>query len=135
MVRVWPAGQAAPADLPRQVDVPFGDALRLVGWDIAPLPARGADWLRLQAAWRVDAAVVEELKVSARLLGPDGSVVASQDATPVHWAYPSTAWRRGETVLDAYDFALPAGAGAKDLTPLLILYRAADGAEVGRFQP
>ena len=135
LVRVWPAGQAAPADLPHQVAIPFGDALRLVGWDIAPLPARGADWLRLQAAWQVEAAVEEELKVSARLLGPDGSVVASQDATPVHWAYPSMAWRRGETVLDAYDFALPAGAAAQDLTPLLILYRAADGTEVGRFQP
>ena len=36
LVRVWPAGEAAPADLPRQVDVPFGDALRLVGWELAP---------------------------------------------------------------------------------------------------
>ena len=107
LVRVWPAGEAAPADLPRQVDVPFGDALRLVGWDLAPVPANGADWLRLQAAWRVNSLVGEELKVSARLLGPDGSVVASQDAIPVHWAYPTTAWRPGETVVNSYDFALP----------------------------
>ncbi len=135
LVRVWPAGQAAPAALPQPIDVQFGDSLRLVGWDLASLPARGADWLRLQAAWQVDAAVPEDLKVSARLVGPDGSVVASQDAVPVHWAYPTTAWRPGETVLDAYDFALPAGTVAQGLMPLLILYRASDGTEVGRFQP
>ena len=135
LVRVWPAGQAAPTPLPQQVDVPFGDSLRLVGWDLAPVPARNADWLRLQAAWRVDAAVPEDLKVSARLLGPNGAVVASQDAIPVHWSYPTTAWRQGETVLDAYDFALPAGTAAQGVTPLLILYRASDGTEVGRFQP
>jgi hypothetical protein len=135
LVRVWPAGQAAPASLPQQVDVPFGDSLRLVGWDLAPVSARNADWLRLQGAWRVDAAVPEALKVSARLLAPDGAVVASQDAVPVHWAYPTTAWRAGETVVDTFDFALPAGAASKGLTPLLILYRASDGTEVGRFQP
>ena len=135
LVRVWPAGEAAPADLPRRVDVPFGDALRLVGWDLSPVPANGADWLRLQAAWRVNSLVGEELKVSARLLAPDGSVVASQDAVPVHWAYPTTAWRPGETVVDSYDFALPLGTQVETLTPLLILYRATDGTEVGRFQP
>ena len=77
----------------------------------------------------------EDLKVSARLLGPDGSVVAAQDATPVHWTYPTSAWRAGETVLDAYDFALPLDVDIASLTPLLILYRAADGVEVGRYQP
>jgi hypothetical protein len=38
-------------------------------------------------------------------------------------------------VVDAYDFALPAGTQLSALTPLVILYRAADGSEVGRFQP
>lgn len=135
LVRVWPAGQAAPDSLANPVDVPFGDALRLVGWDLAPVPATGADWLRLRAAWRVDSAVGEDLKVSARLLAPDGSVVASKDVVPVHWSYPTTAWRPGDTVVDSFDFALPAGSAADSLAPLIILYRAADGSEVGRFQP
>jgi hypothetical protein len=109
--------------------------LHLAGFELAELPATGARWLRLQAAFRVDRPVGEELKVSARLLGPGGSVVAAQDAVPVHWAYPTTAWRTDETVLDAYDFALPEDTDIGALTPLLILYRAADGSEVGRYQP
>lgn len=134
LIRVWPAGQADPPLVSQALDAPLGDGLRLVGYDLAPAPARGAKWLRLQLAWQVQQPIAEELKVSARLLGPDGALAAAQDAVPVHWAYPTTAWRPGETVLDAYDFALPPKMDANSLTPLIILYRAADGSEVGRFQ-
>ena len=68
-----------------------------------------------------------------RLLDASGEIVASQDAVPVHWAYPTTAWRPGETVIDAYDFVLPADIDPSTLTPLVILYRSANGEEVGRF--
>jgi hypothetical protein len=135
LVRVWPAGTATAPPLAETLDTPIGDALHLTGFELAELPATGTRWLRLQAAFRVDRPVGEELKVSARLLGPGGSVVAAQDAVPVHWAYPTTAWRTDETVLDAYDFALPEDTDIGALTPLLILYRAADGSEVGRYQP
>ena len=109
--------------------------MRLVGYDFAPVDARATTLLRLQLAWQTDAPLAEELKVSARLLDSTGEVVAGQDAVPVHWAYPTTAWRPGETVIDAYDFALPAGTSPDHLTPLVILYRAASGEEIGRFSP
>lgn len=135
LVRVWPAGEPAPARLPHAVDVPFGDQVRLTGYDFAPVEARAATLLRLRLAWQADAPVGEDLKVSARLLDGAGEVVASQDAVPVHWAYPTGAWRPGETVIDSYDFALPPGVAPASLTPLVILYRAVNGEEVGRFQP
>ncbi|MCB0244846.1 MAG: DUF2723 domain-containing protein [Anaerolineae bacterium] len=133
LIRVWPAGEAMPDPLAHAVDVPFGDQVRLVGYDYGPLAAHDAALLRLQLAWQVDAPVGEELKVSARLLDASGEIVASQDAVPVHWAYPTTAWRPGETVIDAYDFVLPADIDPSTLTPLVILYRSANGEEVGRF--
>jgi hypothetical protein len=135
LVRVWPVGNTATPPLAQTLDLPLGDALRLTGSELSQVPATGSHWLRLSAAFAVDAPVGEALKVSARLLGPDGSTVASLDAVPVHWAYPTTAWRAGETVLDAYDFALPLDVDAGALTPLLILYRVADGSEVSRYQP
>lgn len=135
LVRVWPAGAASAPPLAQSLDVAMGDALRLTGFELVQTPAVGATGLRLNAAWRVDQPVTEELKVSARLLGPDGAVVAAIDGTPVHWAYPTTAWRVGESVLDSVDFALPAQTDLAELTPLLILYRASDGSEVGRYQP
>ena len=86
----------------------------------------------LQADIRRLSALKEE---NGRLLDSAGEVVASQDAVPVHWAYPTTAWRPGETAIDSYDFALPPGVAPDALSPLVILYRATDGEEVGRFQP
>ena len=135
LIRVWPAGEAMPDPLAQTVDVPFGDPIRLAGYEVGPVAARDATLLRLQLAWQTDAPVDEDLKVSARLLDGNGEVVASQDAVPVHWAYPTTAWRPGETVIDAYDFALPANIDPNTLKPLVILYRAANGEEVGRFAP
>jgi hypothetical protein len=135
LVRVWPAEEAA-AELPgTTVDVPMGEAMRLVGYELSRVPAEGATWVRLQLAWQADGAIGEDLKVSARLLAPDGSVVAAQDAVPVHWAYPTTAWRPGEIIGDVYDFALAEGYPIEELVPQVILYRGADGVEVGRFEP
>lgn len=135
LVRVWPAGTASAPPLVQALDIAFGDAVRLTGFELSEVPATGARWLRLNVAFRVASTIDDELKVSARLLGPGGQVVTSLDAVPVHWAYPTTAWRAGETVVDAYDFALVEGTDVSALTPLLILYRAADGTEVGRYQP
>ena len=135
LVRVWPAGQAAADPLPHAVDVQFGDQVRLTGYDFSPIDAHDMTLLRLRLAWQADAPVGEDLKVSARLLDAAGQVVASQDAVPVHWAYPTTAWRPGETVIDSYDFALPPDIAPDSLSPLVIVYRATSGDEVGRFQP
>ena len=135
LIRVWPAGAAPAQPLSPVLDVALHPSLRLTGFTVTQLPAEHAVWVRVAAATRVTAPIGEEWKVSARLLGRDGEVVSAIDATPVHWAYPTTAWRVGETVLDAYDFALPAGTDVAALTPLLIWYRAADGAEIARYQP
>lgn len=129
-----PEGMVSPAGL-QPVGQTLGAGVRLVGYDLASVPARGAVWLRLRLAWQAGKPVSEELKVSARLLDAGGKVVAAVDTVPVHWAYPTTTWRPGEIILDAYDFALPAQFATQDLVPLVILYHAADGSEIGRFQP
>jgi hypothetical protein len=105
--------------------------LTLLDARVAPLDgrARGA---RFALKWTAAAPVGEELKISARLLDAAGAVVASEDAAPVRFTYPTTAWVPGEIVEDALDVRLPPGAPSGPYTPLVILYRAADGSEVGR---
>lgn len=59
--------------------------------------------------------------------------MAQADAVPVHFAYPTTAWRPGEFIADVYDLVLPTGLPPGDYVPLIILYDPAQGAaEVGR---
>ncbi|OQA44152.1 MAG: hypothetical protein BWY52_01688 [Chloroflexi bacterium ADurb.Bin325] len=89
--------------------------------------------MRVTAQWTAVAAIAEELKVSARLLDASATVVAADDSAPVHFTYPTTAWVPGETVEDVYDLTVPAGRrGAFGV--VLIVYRAADGGEVGRVE-
>jgi hypothetical protein len=89
--------------------------------------------LRLTLTWHVLALLSHDLKVSARLLSPDGQAIAQTDAVPVHFAYPTTAWRSGEFITDVYDLRLPERVPGGQYTPLVILYDPEQGAaEVGR---
>jgi hypothetical protein len=74
------------------------------------------------------------LKVSARLVDPQGNVVAVTDAEPVGGAYPATAWRPGEVVTDAYEIPLPPGLPPGEYQPVVILYDPGTGAERGRVE-
>ena len=90
--------------------------------------------LRLDLIWSTTTSPAESYKVSARLLDRQGDIVAQQDAVPVHFAYPTTAWVPGERVRDVYDLPLPLGSRRDELSVVLIIYRAADGAEIGRLK-
>jgi hypothetical protein len=90
--------------------------------------------VRLTLTWAAAQPISDELKVSARLADAAGQVVAQDDRVPVHFAYPTTAWVPGEPVTDVYALPLPDGTLAGGLSPLLILYRADDGGEIGRVQ-
>ena len=69
------------------------------------------------------------------MLNAAGEAVAVTDRVPVHFAYPTTRWRPGETVSDVYDLALPADLAAGMYSPLLIWYDPAqNAAEVGRIE-
>lgn len=89
---------------------------------------------RITPVWVAAAPIREELKVSARLLDAAGRQLAQDDRAPVHFTYPTTAWVVGETVHDSYDLPLPRAAAPTSYRALLIWYRAADGAEVGRVE-
>jgi hypothetical protein len=112
----------------------MGLGVSLLDAQVTPLGGhqRGA---RFALKWAAAAPVGEELKVSARLLDGTGQVVASEDATPVRFTYPTTAWVPGEVIEDALDVRLKPGDGGGTFSPLVILYRTIDGSEVGRATP
>ena len=88
--------------------------------------------IRVTPTWVATEPIREDLKVSARLLDGAGQQLLQDDSVPVHFTYPTTAWAPGELVRDSYDLALPANTPDGSYRVLLILYRAADGSEVGR---
>ncbi len=110
----------------------MGAGIVLVDAQTMVRQTHGGPVVRLTLTWAATAPVSEELKVSARLLDAAGDVVVADDRAPVHFTYPTTAWVAGESVGDVYDLAMPPAAPDGPYDVLLILYRAADGGEVGR---
>ncbi len=108
--------------------------IALWGYDIVRLPAHTAPLpVRLRLVWHVLAPPSRDLKVSARLLAQEERLVAQADAVPVHFAYPTAAWRSGEYITDVYDLELSELLFEGLYIPLVILYDPAEGAaEVAR---
>ncbi len=117
--------------------IPVGSSLIseivLYGYAISRPPAHnGPPPVRMTLIWQVTASIPRALKVSTRLTDADGQPVAQADAVPVHFAYPTTAWRPGEFISDVYDLALPDGFSPGEYVPLIILYEPTGGGEVSR---
>lgn len=105
--------------------------LTLLGATLGQLPTHGR-MVRIALRWTTAEPVADDLKVSARLVNSAGEPVVAKDGVPVHFTYPTTLWAPGEAVDDCYDLALPASAPSGQYSALVIVYRAANGGEVGR---
>jgi hypothetical protein len=121
-------------ELPRSVDQEVAPGLNLLGYGLLEHGGHWQSWARLRLWWMAPDGFAAPFQVSARLLDVNGQQVAATDAAPVAWTYPSTAWRPGEVVADAYEIPLPAGLPAGEYRPLIIVYDPATGAESGRVE-
>jgi hypothetical protein len=127
LVRVSPKAAAGPAP----EGTPMGAGVVLVSLGTEAGQTHAGTVVRVRPTWAASTPVSEELKVSARLVDGAGQVIAANDRAPVHFTYPTTAWAQGETVEDYYELSAPPGGPYR---AQLILYRAADGSEVGRVE-
>ncbi|MFQ5614055.1 MAG: DUF2723 domain-containing protein, partial [Anaerolineae bacterium] len=135
LVQVRAQPLAAPPEGITLVGAQLTPEIRLAGYAVSHPATHGAiPPVRLTLYWQALQPVSADLKVSARLQNEAGTTIAAGDAVPVHFAYPTTAWRPGEVVADVYDLEIPPKARAVEVvTPLIILYEPArSAAEVGR---
>jgi hypothetical protein len=137
LIRIYPQPAATPVQMEFSVNQPVTPEISLLGYDTShpPQTGPGPAPVRLTLFWQVTAPVTASLKVSARLLNSAGEAAAAVDAIPVHFTYPTPAWRPGEIVADVYDLRLPVNTPPGSYTPLLIWYDPAqNAAEVGRIE-
>jgi hypothetical protein len=119
-------------DLPRSADEEPVPGLRLLGYGLRHRQGHWQAWTRLRLWWQAPEGLSPRHKISARLVDAEGQVLAATDAEPVAGTYPTTVWRPGEVVADAYEIPLPAGTPPGEYTPLVIVYDPETGAERGR---
>lgn len=133
LIRVRPEPLAAPPDTATAIGQVVGEGITLLAYQAERLARRDGDRLRVTLYWQPAGVMTKPLKVSARLLGRAGKMVAQRDSIPVHNAYPTTAWRAGEVVQDVYDLPLPEPSHVIDRV-LIILYDPIDLHEIDRVE-
>lgn len=137
LIQVQPEPVTTPPNLAAMVNQSVTPAITLLGYEVLRPPHTGDGLapVRLTLYWQAIAPIPTNLKVSARLLDEAGQVATATDAAPVHFAYPTTAWRPGEIISDVYDLTLSPETGPGLYRPLLIWYDPAqNAAEVGRIE-
>jgi hypothetical protein len=93
------------------VDLDFGGALRLTGWD-APAHAAAGDPSMIGLRWEAPRALNRALFPELQILNASGQPVATNLAAPQDGFYPTWRWRPGESVTEQRRIQLP-----PDLTP------------------
>jgi len=118
----------------QEVDIPLIPEISMTRYAITrPKTHLPVAPLRLTVIWQAKADLSADYKISARLLDETGQIGAVVDKVPVHFAYPTSAWRSSEFISDVYDLSLTANFIPGSYTPLFILYNPAnESAELGR---
>ena len=137
LIRVNPEPLTTPPQFSFVANQAVTPEITLLGYNLSRPPHhdQGPAPLRMTLFWQVNDSISTNLKVSARLMTPSGEIQAVTDATPVHFAYPTSFWRPGEIISDVYDLDLPPDTPPGQYTPLIIWYDPAqNAAEVGRVE-
>ncbi len=101
------------------------------GLDVAALDASAeGDGLSVRLAYTTPAPLSQNLKLSLRLIAPDGTWLSQTDAQPGYGFSPSLAWQPGSVTFDRMALPLPEGRWDESLMLVAQLYDAASGEPV-----
>jgi 4-amino-4-deoxy-L-arabinose transferase-like glycosyltransferase len=111
----------------------FANGIRLLGYDIAEETIAPGEPVRLRLFWQTTAPVDAQFKVFTHLLGDvfnaetENFLWGQQDNEPVNNKRPTTTWRPGEIIVDAYAMPTALNAPAGSYTLEIGLYNPVTG--------
>jgi len=89
-------------------DVAFGEAIRLLGYDLKIRPER--QFLDVTLYWQAAGPITQDYNIALQLVSlvpGDNTLRWTYDSWPGHGNYPTTAWQPGNVIVDRYRFRLP----------------------------
>lgn len=147
LIRVWPRGHAQVAPLPPMPPILLdAGRVQIDGYALRPLDGLARPAQELTIHWRLREPTPRVLKLSLRLLGPDGApytwpngAPAVADVFPLAQAATSPDWLPGELLQDVHTLWLPpaaqtARAQGTRVTLQVIIYDAATVEELHRIE-
>jgi hypothetical protein len=118
-----------PATSPqRALDVRFDEGIDLAGYSVATDPSTG---VALTLDWQSSGATSVPYTVFVHVLDRDGQMVAQLDAPPAAGVKATTAWIKGETVVDGREIPIPKGVTLDGAKLEVGLYDPVTGRRVG----
>ncbi|HEY3305696.1 MAG TPA: glycosyltransferase family 39 protein [Candidatus Binatia bacterium] len=112
------------------VDVDFGPAIRLSGYDADVSALRSSGILTLTLSWHVRAPLREDFNLFIRVLNSDGERVGEVDAPPGGSRAPTSGWQVGRYVTSIQQVSVPAHLEAGAYWIALRLYNPRDSTRV-----
>ncbi len=116
----------APA-LTRPIDVRFGDAIALTGFDSPAGTIKPGEPAQVTLLWKSIHPISRDYTVFVHVLDARGNIVAQADHQPQKGAYPTSIWDTGEQVRDDFAVVLPPQTPAGKFTIAIGLYDLATG--------
>ncbi len=134
-ILTFPANTRKPIQPSRPLAVKVGDFATLAGFEVEPNHFARGDTVRVRLYWNVAQGAAEDYTAFVHLVGPhnpatNSSVWAQADKQPGDGTYPTTRWRRGETIIEDYVFKLPPEAAAGEYKIETGMYLLETGARV-----
>jgi hypothetical protein len=111
----------------RDADTPYRNA------GTSPISVVPSQQVRVYLYWEALDVPAENLSVSVRLAGKEGTPIAQHDQTPGGGRRPTLAWEPGMTFRDIYSMTVPAGAPSGAVFLDLVLYES-DSLDVVPFE-
>ena len=100
-----PAPILSPADVPasaQRFEVTYGDVARLLAFEVGKQAVQRGEALPVTLYWEVLQPTSESLSVYLQLVGPEDEILAQTDSFPGAGTRPTTLWKRGQVIQDAY---------------------------------
>jgi hypothetical protein len=95
----------AAVGLKQPIEVQFGEAIKLVGYELHPWPEAGA--LELTLAWQTSSPINENYLLQVRLLDKENQEVSFWTGYNGQGRVPTLTWEPGDTVFDRLALPLP----------------------------
>lgn len=107
-------------------DLPFGEGVRLTGWEVAP-PAATQSSVQVALHWQPSAATSAPLHTFVQLLDEQGQLVTGWDSVPQAGFAPSVAWQSDSPFTERVALHIPETTPPGTLTLIAGLYDPATG--------
>ncbi len=139
LIRVQRPPITSAPNISNPITIDFG-AMELIGFDVdtsrmGAIPTRwhaeNGRVVRVTVYWRADEAISADAMVSVKIFNKDRRVVGQIDHRPVLDAYPTTAWRAGQTIADTYDVPVFLGATPGEYAINATMYETASATVIG----